>query len=167
MSTKRTGTLEGEKTPLRDASGRRYWRGRVRLLDGSLARVPIPEPKCYSHTAARNHVDWAQEHEDATHEIYNALVAHRAKAPAPAGSGGELSGAWYERFHAYHVEQGKTSARDARYAWLTWIAPKLATKAMGDVTRADVEDVRDELDRAIDAWSARAADADASPAKPG
>lgn len=61
MARTRTGTLEG---PLTDAGGRNYHRGKVRLQDGSRARVDIPDPKCWSKTASRDHVGFCQEDED-------------------------------------------------------------------------------------------------------
>lgn len=70
---------------------------------------------------------------------------------SPSG-GGELTGVWCERFHAYQVEQGKRAARDARYAWFNRVAPRLGAKTMAEVTRADIDDIRDDLDLMIDAW---------------
>ena len=75
MSTKRIGTLE----PRKDASGRTYYCGKVRLADRSRARVDVPERKRYSETASRNHLARAQEEEDTTHAIYNAKMAKAAR----------------------------------------------------------------------------------------
>lgn len=102
MARARTGTLEGDKVPLRDAAGRRYWRGNVRLQDGSCARVDIPGEKAYSRTAARDHVAFCQEEEDRTHAIYNGRMAGKAKSEAKiANAAGETCNAWYDRFKAY------------------------------------------------------------------
>ncbi len=74
----RTGTLEAVK----DDVGRvLYYRGKVRLQDGTRARVEIPEPKCNSEAAAREFVAWAQEDEDAHHTIYLAKVGRAQAAP--------------------------------------------------------------------------------------
>lgn len=149
----RKGILEGDRVPLRDAAGRRYWRGKVVLADGSKARIEIPEPKCYSRTAARDHVDFCQEDEDATHTIYNAKVAALAKREArTAGAAGETCDAWFDRYNAYAVELGHTDASKKRDRWRKWISPLLGPKPIALVTRNDIEDVRDALDRAIAEW---------------
>lgn len=147
---KRTGTLEA----VRDRGGRvLYWRGKVRLTDGSRARVDIPEPKCRREKSAREHVAWAQEREDATQTIYRAKLAQQAAEEAErAASAGETCDAWYERFYAEQVAEGRSSARDARYSWRGWVSPKIGTKPIAQVTRDDIEDVRDGLDESIKAW---------------
>lgn len=65
----RRGILEGDKVPLRDAQGRRFWRGKVWLADGTKQRVRIPEDKRYSPTSARDYVDWAQEQEALSNDL--------------------------------------------------------------------------------------------------
>jgi hypothetical protein len=154
MARARTGTLEGDKTPLRDAAGRRYWRGRVRLLDGSCARVDIPDPKCYSRTAARDHVAFAQEDEDKTHTIYKARQRKRARTEAvTAGAGGESCDSWYSRFMAYRRHE-VGNVDDDRHCWTKWIAPHIGPKPMRDVTPDDIENVRDGLNAAVMAYEA-------------
>lgn len=146
----RAGTVESVK----DAVGRiLYYRGKVRLQDGSCARVQIPEPKCNSETASRDFVAWAQEEEDEHHTIYRAKLAKQdAEQAAVAGAAGETCDAWYERFHAHKVELGRSAARDGRYAWKAWVSPRIGTKPMLLVTRSDVEDIRDALDVSVTAW---------------
>jgi hypothetical protein len=39
--------------------------------------------------------------------------------------------------------------RDLQSCWDVWIAPRIGSKLIADVTRDDVEDVRDALDRAV------------------
>lgn len=146
---KRTGTLE----PLRDASGRAYFAGKIRLEDGSRTRVEIPEEKRYAEKTARRYLAWAQEQEDKLHTHYLAKLAGPAKREAAiAGAAGETCDAWYARYHAYQRDLGQTDADTKRTRWNKWIAPTIGPKAMALVTRSDVEDIRDALDVAIDAW---------------
>ena len=146
-----TGTIERAI----DASGRVYFRGKVRLLDGTRARVDIDDPKCFSETASRDYVAWAQEQEDETHTIYNAKRAATARREAAvAGAAGESSSAWFARYSAYQKELGHTDVAKKAARWAKWIAPLIGDKPIVLVTKDDIEDVRDSLDRAIDAWRA-------------
>ena len=154
MARARTGTLEGDKIPLRDAAGRRYWRGKVRLSDGSRARVDIPEPKCYSRTASRDHVAFAQQEEDKAHAIYKAKTAAKTKRAATTpGSDGETCDAWYERFMAYRRHE-VGNVDDDRHCWAKWIAPHIGAKPIREVTPDDIENVRDALSAAVIAYEA-------------
>ena len=133
----------------RDKSGRTYYRGRIRLQDGSLARVSIDEPKCYSETASRDFVAWAQEIEDTTHAIYLAREQGRAERAARArASAGETCDEWYERFQAYRRQEVSTVDDDAR-RWRKWISPHIGSKPIREVTPDDIENIRDALNRAV------------------
>lgn len=115
MTKKRGGTLEGVKTPLRDATGRRYYRVRLTLADGSRTRVEVPEAKRYSESASRNFADWAQEDEDTNHTIYNRIVAARAEAPVAARPGEETVRQWFTRFHEWCEDvDGQRNVRGRR-----------------------------------------------------
>lgn len=144
-SMKRTGTLE----PLRDASGALYYAGKVRLRDGSRARVEIPEAKRHDERAARRYFAWAQEREDEHGTLHTAKLAGRAKREAKsAGAAGETCDAWYERFAKVRaVEVG--SAEDDAWRWAKWISPHIGAKPIRDVTADDVENVRDALNSAV------------------
>jgi integrase len=50
------------------------------------------------------------------------------------------------------VELGQTDASKKRDRWRKWIAPVIGPKPIALVTRDDIEDVRDALDAAIEAW---------------
>lgn len=152
MVTPRRGTLEGERTPLRDASGRRYWRGKVTLFDGSKARVDIPEPKCFSRTAARDHVAFCQEEEDRTHAIFNSRTAARNEvASSCPGSEGESVATWFGRYYEWRAARptGAESVGDSRGRFKKWIAPKIGPLAMRAVTREILEDLVATLDDAV------------------
>lgn len=155
---KRAGILETVK----DASGRTYYRGKVRLADGSLGRVQIPEPKCYSETAARNFLAYAQEHEDETQTIYKGRLAGQAKREASTpGAAGETCDVWYERFKA-HRRHEVASVDDDSWRWDKWISRamvrggsvRFGALPIRDVRADDVEDVRDQLTAAVLAYEA-------------
>lgn len=59
---------------------------------------------------------------------------------------------YFERYIAYSKECGSTDADKKATRWNKWIAPKIGDKRPEDVTRSDVEDIRDALDAAILAW---------------
>lgn len=149
---KRSGTLEAVK----GSDGRvLYYRGKVRLADGSRMRVEIPEPKCTREKSARDFLGYAQEQEDQTQTLYRAKLAQKAARQAEiANSAGESCDAWYERHYADKVERGLTSARDGRYVWKSWVSPRIGGKPIRLVTRHDIEDIRDALDAAVNAWKA-------------
>ena len=134
-TTKRSGTLEG---PFTDANGKRFWRGKVRLQDGSRSRVEIPDPKLYSETASRNHVAFCQEDEDATHAIYLAKLAKLARpkvatAPVVTDEGDRWFGAW----EAARIKRGLSSVRDNRRHFMSYIRPAVRGKHVRDWTSED------------------------------
>jgi len=146
-TTKRTGTLEG---PFRDASGRKFWRGKVRLKDGSRARVEIPESKRYSETASRDFIAWAQEEEDTTGVIYAAKLAKLARKAAPLApistdEGDRWFGAWEDARKA----RGLTSTRDNRNHFMSYIRPAVRGKHVRDWTSEDVRAIVAALDAKI------------------
>ena len=64
----------------------------------------------------------------------------------------ETANEWFERLHKHEVELGQTDAVKKRHRWLKWIAPRIGHKPMHEITRDDVEDVRDALDASIETW---------------
>lgn len=156
MAHGRTGITE----TCRDAEGRVYYRGRLRLDDGSLVRIDIPEEKKRSKTAARNYVAWAQEQEDSIHTLQNAKREGQAKREARiAGAAGETCDAWYERFKAHRKDKVSTCAHDA-WIWSKWIsktrvrggATTFGELPIADVNADDIEDVKDVLTAAVLAY---------------
>lgn len=80
-------------------------------------------------------------------EPYRAALRKGLSEPRPEDCNG-----FYDRYHKHQVELGQTDAGKKRHRWLKWIAPKIGSKQMVDVTRDDIEDIRDALDEAIAAW---------------
>ncbi len=147
--TARTGTLETRK----DARGRAYYRGRVRLQDGSLTPVDIPEQFIRSKVLAREYVTEEQRLEDEGHALYRAKLAEQTKAEAEiAGTAGETCSAWYQRFMVYRRKTlSASSVSDAFCRWHKWIEPHVGHKPIALVTADDAEAVRDALKDAITA----------------
>ncbi len=59
---------------------------------------------------------------------------------------------WFDEYHAYQRESGHTDVRKKKLRWSKWISPVIGHRPMASITRHDVEDIRDDLDRAIAAW---------------
>lgn len=151
----RTGTVE----PFRRADGKTYYRARITLRDGSRVRVDVPAK--YSVPAAgktakeraKLYAEARQEREDETGELYAEKIAReRAELRAKDAKEGETCDVWFDRYHTYQHSQGHTDARKKRTRWRKWISPVIGSRPIASITRDDVEDVRDALDRAIDAW---------------
>lgn len=64
----------------------------------------------------------------------------------------ETANEWFRRYIKFAKESGQTDTKKKATRWNKWIAPTIGMKPMALVTRDDVEDIRDGLDRAIDAW---------------
>jgi hypothetical protein len=81
MREARRGILEGDRVPLYDASGRRYWRAKVRLEGGSTMRVQADDPEArYSRDTMLELVTKAQR------DIDGGVYAERAsRAPILEG----------------------------------------------------------------------------------
>ncbi len=146
-TTARTGTLE---TCL-DAKGRAYYRGKVRLQDGSRELIEIPEQFRRSKPLAKEYLAEEQRLEDEGHALYLAKVAASRKAEAlVAGAAGETCAAWYQRFMTYRRKTlPPSSVSDSFSRWHKWIEPHIGTKPIGLVTADDAEAIRDALKDAM------------------
>lgn len=148
-------TRKGIVETCRDANGRTYYRGRVKLQDGTWGRVTLEDPQLHSKTGAVDAVWAAQEHEDRTHALYKAKLAEKAKKDAPkeekAEPKGETCDAWYKRFMVYR-RQEVGSVDDDAWRWTKWISPHIGAKPIRDVTADDIENARDALTAAVLAY---------------
>jgi hypothetical protein len=100
---------------------------------------PRPEVAEGGRERARKAAHWT-ERARAEGRTRHDLAMRSATNEASAAPAGETS--WYERFHAYQRQQGKTSARDVRYAWLNWVSPRIGKKSLASVTRDDIENAK-------------------------
>ena len=149
---KRTGSVEraGEWP-----SGKPRLRGRVRLGDGTKSNY-FDVPETMTEPQARAWVAGIQADEDAKGLLLAAkkererVKAAEANLPCDA----ETADAWFARYLPT-LDAGEGHRRITGHNWTKWIAPTLATKPIRSLTRDDVEDVRDRLDRALDAKEIR------------
>lgn len=154
MPPPRTGAVEQR----RRADGRVYFRARIRLADGSRERVNVPVKAATpaggktARERAELYVKAIQEREDETGE----LLAR--KRPREAVRGTETFDKWFERY-LETKECGDSYRRITGSIVAKWVSPVIGTKPVRGLTRDDIEDVRDRLDRALDAKEIRHATA--------
>jgi integrase len=143
----RTGTLETRK----DSKGRPYYRGKVRLQDGTLAPVDIPEQFTRNKVLAREYVTEEQRLEDEGHALYRAKVAEQRAAEGDTpGAPGETCAAWYQRFMLYRRKTlSASSVSDSFSRWHKWVEPHIGSKPIAEITADDAEAIRDALKDAM------------------
>jgi len=158
-------TRSGSVEPFRRVDGSIYFRARIRLGDGTRERVDVPHKYAVAaggRTArerAELYAQARQEREDETGELLaakRARQAERKRRNDPRHA--ETWDAWFTRYLATK-ECGENHREKSRFVAAKWIAPVLGQKAMQSLTRDDIEDVRDCLDRALDAKKIRPATA--------
>jgi integrase len=134
----RTGSVDPFKRP----DGSVYYRGRIRLGDGSLHRLTIEEPFCNDEKDARKYTATTQAEEDAHGRI---LAAKRGELPRPALAT-ETVRKWSERWIKSREERGNTTTRDDASRLEHHVFPTLGDRPIAIVTRDDVETVVEKLD---------------------
>jgi integrase len=153
MPRPRTGYVE----PRRRSNGALYFVARIRLADGSRERVNVPEAYCApaggmtARDRAELYAQARQEREDQTHDLLRDRERRKAElAKQHDEHHGETCTRYFGRFLRHREEIGKVRrGRDLQSCWDVWIAPRIGSKPIAEVTRDDVEDVRDALDRAV------------------
>jgi integrase len=143
MTIPRDNEPRGTVQRFKDAKGRTYWRARITLPDGERLWVGGRFP---SELRAKEYAD-EKAREAERRDVTIAKMAPKAKAA------GETCDAWHARYLLFCTEQGLSTVKDKRYRWSAWLAPTIGTKAPGDVTRDDIENIRDALDEAIRAYT--------------
>lgn len=136
-----TGSVE-------ERGGRLY--GRLRLADGT--RSPRFElPASLTREAATGYVGAMQAEESRTGAVLRAKLEAERDAAVRRGEGHTLEtvDAWHVRF-----TDSRGTAEDRKNAgkWRKWISPVIGAMAMADVSREDIERVRDRLDEAQRAY---------------
>lgn len=158
MGRPRTGSVEGRAR----ADGTAHFTARVWLGDGTRERVAVPEKYLEPRTGetlrecAELFAKVAQEREDETGEL---LAKKRERQGAAKrtddAASGESCDEWYARYDTYHRECGYTDPTGST-RWKKWVSPRIGAKPIALVSRDDVEDIRDVLDLAIQAWAPEA-----------
>ena len=153
MPPPRTGSLE----KYRPADGRTYYRARIRLADGTRARVDVPEK--YASPAggktaegrAELYAQAAQEREDERGELLEAKRKRGASAKRDLNAG-ETCDAYHDRIVDLAREREQSDVDNKRFRWNAWIKPEIGAIAISRITRDHIETVRDKLDRAQREW---------------
>lgn len=138
----RTGTIRAE----RDASGKRFWRCRIRLADKSRHWLePLYDA---SEAKARDWTRAMQEREDKEGRI---LAAKRARlARGGAVLEGELARAWFDRYFTWRKAKGFETHADTKARLERYVLPLLASKRMAEITRDDIETIVRALDERVE-----------------
>ena len=145
MPPPRTGSVE----TCRRKDGSRYFRARIRLADGSRARVDVPK-KYATDEAAELYAQAAQEREDERGDLLAAKKKRKAEAAKRRDpSRGETCTKYRERLDSHRKALGRRGGRDDASTWKVWLADRIGHLPIAKVTRDDVEVVRDALDEAI------------------
>src|SRR5580658_2939865 len=150
MAPPRTGAVEQR----RRADGRVYFRARIRLADGSRERVDIPAKNATpaggktARQRAEQYAEWLQEREDDNGEL---LAKKRAR---DAHRGAETFDQWFARY-LKTKECGDSYRRITGSVVAKWVSPVIGDKPVRGLTRDDIEDARDRLDRALDSKEIR------------
>jgi len=137
MARKRTGTVQ----EFRDAEGRRFYRARLRLADGSRPYLDVPEAFRFDEAKAKRWAEAMQEREGARGEILAARTGH-----APVS---ERASDWFDRYFTWRSERGFVTAGDTKARLLRYALPHFAGKRMAEITRDHVEAIVGDLDAAI------------------
>ena len=135
----RTGTVE----PFTRVDGTVYYRGKIRLADGSRERVDIDPPHCFDLDASRAFVRETQMQED----THGRLLARKLGTTPLAIS--ETVREWSKRWLEWRANRGLSTTPHDKGRLGNYVLPILGPLAKHAVTRADVERVVEALDRRI------------------
>lgn len=133
---------------------RGIWRGRITLNDGARPWIDGPQGLPRNERGEMRAREYISERAEIARR--EGLIASdfgikpRKKDSTPPA--GETCDQFYERYHDYQVELGRSDVVTKRSRWKKWLSPRIGSKPMISVTRDDVENIRDDLDAAILAW---------------
>lgn len=130
----------GTVQEFKDARGRKYYKARITLPDGE--RVWL-KPRFDRRERAAEYAD------DKSREAgRRGLTVAKAARVAP----GQTCDDWHEDYLRACQAAGLATVKDKRGRWSKWISPHIGDKAPKQLTRDDVENVRDAIDDAIRAF---------------
>jgi hypothetical protein len=142
MTTRRAGRPATEDTgtvqKFKDARGRIYYRARLTLLDGER---PWCKPRFDKRERAEEYA--AKKTAEAQHAR---IVVPKGEAPKGAS---ETCDDYFGRLSEARESEGIGGVRKERYDWGKWISPRIGHRPMADVTRDDIEDIRNALDAEV------------------
>jgi integrase len=83
-------------------------------------------------------------------KVLAALISKRVRSEAPVPADApETLNEWSERWVAWREERSLSSASDNRSQIRDHVAPRLGTKSMRDISRADLEELVDDFDKKV------------------
>jgi integrase len=119
-----------------------HWDIQITLPGGGRSR-PMCQSPDMSEAAAREKA--LRQTKRAAHEALPGVEPKRRRKDAPAAAGDTFA-EWSERWCDARAERGLTSVKDDRGRLRKWVLPSLGPKRMGEITRADLERLVEELD---------------------
>ncbi len=134
----RTGTIE----PFRRVDGTLYYRGKIRLGNGSRERIDIDPPFCFDEAKARTFVAETQQQEDR----FGRILARKLGLPEPAQE--TLTG-WVDRWIEDRRARGIAGANHDKGRLTNHVLPIIGKTGISAVKREDVERVVESLDNKI------------------
>ena len=147
MPPPRTGSLE----KYRRSDGRIYYRARIRLADGTRARVDVPETYATpaggktAEQRAELYAEALQEREGDTGEL---LAKNRANE-ARTRMGSKALDAFAEHVFQRREGEGKRSVGRERRMWKARVSERLGSLDVASVSKDQIEDFRDYLDAEV------------------
>jgi hypothetical protein len=133
----------GSVDPFTRPDGSVYFRGRIRLGDGSLHRLTIPEPFCNVEADARKYTATTQAEED----VNGRFLARKRGTPLPGTV--ETVSEWVNRWIVDRQARGIGSALHDKGRLGKHALPVWGPLVMTAIGRDDVERVVESLDRKI------------------
>lgn len=149
MPPPRTGSVE----PGRRADGTVYYRARIRLGDDTRQRVDVPENYAVAaggksaRERAELYAQAAQEREDETGDLLAAKKARQSEEARKRDvSKGETCERYFRRLTLAREGEGIRDVRKEKTVWGKWLAPRIGARPIAQVTRDEIESIRDVLD---------------------
>ncbi len=129
--------MKGTIQPFKDADGRVYFRGRIKMVaTGKRAWIDVPAELERDEVKSRAYVEREQAKELAT-------------APPKPVAIEETVDTWMGRWFTYREDRGLTSVSDDRSRYANHVKARLGTLAMARVTKDEVESLVEDLDRKV------------------
>jgi integrase len=157
MARKAVGTVEWVPAKGDETKGR--FRYRISLTDGGRPWIEEPPgPKSPQAERTVRERAAARTEQARAEGLRSEDFGLKPRGPrkgthaTPLPATGETSDQFFGRVMRHAKELGQTDTGVKATRWNKWISPTVGNKALADVTRDDVEDVRDKLDAAIEAW---------------
>jgi integrase len=138
MAAQKPKPASGTVQEFKDAKGRPYYRARITLPDSE--RVWL-KPRFDKRERAE---EYANE-KSGEAEARGVTVARVEKTKNAA----ETCDEYFERLAAARKSEGVRGVREEGYHWSKWISPRIGSRPIAEVTRDEIEDIRNALDAEV------------------